>query len=80
MASPRLVAHCIPKMGQAANQRKFLSIKVKDGIGRALKNVLTEKIALFWRLLAEKRGGRALKMTLFFVFFLFLRLFSRASC
>jgi hypothetical protein len=68
------------KMGQTANQRKFLSIKVKDGIGRALKNVLTEKIALFWRLLAEKRGGRALKMTLFFVFFLFLRLFSRASC
>jgi hypothetical protein len=45
------------KMGQTANQRKFLSIKAKGGRGRALKNVLTEKRSLFLGNLAENRGG-----------------------
>jgi hypothetical protein len=54
------------------NQRKFLSIKAKDGHDRALKNVLTEKTGFFWGRLAEKRGVRSKKKTLFFVFFLFL--------
>jgi hypothetical protein len=64
------------KRGQAVNQRKFLSIKAKDRIGRALKNVLTEKVSRFWGRLAEKRGVRAYKKPLFFVFFLFLVIFS----
>jgi hypothetical protein len=34
-------------MGQAANQRKFLSIKAKEGHGLALKNVLTVKVSHF---------------------------------
>jgi hypothetical protein len=63
-------------MGQAVKQRKFLSIKAKDCHVRDLKNVLTEKRSLFLGLLAEKRGVRALKKPLFFVFFRFLGIFS----
>jgi hypothetical protein len=59
------------KNGQAENQRKFLSIKVKDGLSRALKNVLTEKRSLFSGHLAEKRGVCALKKPFFLVFFRF---------
>jgi hypothetical protein len=57
------------KLGQTGNQRKFLSIKAKDRLGRALKNVLTEKMGHFWGLMAEKRGGRRFKTPFFFVFF-----------
>jgi hypothetical protein len=57
------------KKGQTANQRKFLSIKAKGGLGRALENVLTAKRSLFWGRLAEKRGAALLK----YHFFLFSR-------
>jgi hypothetical protein len=66
-------------MGQAANQRKFLSIKAKGRLGRALKNVLTGIRSLFRGRLAEKRGDQALKIPLFFVFFRFLGIFSPGS-
>jgi hypothetical protein len=59
-------------MGQAANQRKFLSIKAKEGHGLALKNVLTVKVSHFWGPFGRKTGGgRALKKTIFFCFFVF---------
>jgi len=57
------------------NQRKFLSIKAKDRPGRAPKNVLTAKMGVFVGRLAEKRGGRSKKKTLFFVFFRFFGIF-----
>jgi hypothetical protein len=50
------------------HQRKFLSIKAKDGPGRALKNVLTAKTGVFGGRLAEKRRGRSKKMTFLRVF------------
>jgi hypothetical protein len=56
------------------NQRKFLSIKAKDGHGRALKNVLTEKTGVFGGRLAEERGGRSKKRHFFSCFFDFLGL------
>jgi hypothetical protein len=64
------------KMGQASNQRKLFSIKAKDRLGRVHKNVLTGKRSLFGGCLAEKQGGRAFKIPLFFVCFHFLGIFS----
>jgi hypothetical protein len=61
------------------NQRKFLSVKAKDGPGRAQKNVLTAKMGVFGDYLAEKPGGRSKKKTLFFVFFRFLGILCPAS-
>ena len=55
-----------PKKRGLGNQRKFLSIKAKDGRGRALKNVLTAKKGVFGGRLAEKRGGAAPKKRHFF--------------
>jgi hypothetical protein len=58
-------------MGQAANQRKFLSIKVKDRLGRALKNVLTEKGAFFGAVWQKNGGSALLKNHFFSCFFVF---------
>jgi hypothetical protein len=58
------------KMQGLRNQRKFFFVKDQDGPGRALKNVLTAKTGSFGGLMAEKRGGRSKKKTLYFVFFL----------
>jgi hypothetical protein len=48
------------------NQRKFLSVKAKDGPGRALKNVLTAKNGRFWGPFGRKTGGPLQKKDTFF--------------
>src|SRR5580658_4006098 len=51
---------------------KLLAIKAQVGLAPPPKNVLTAKKGLFWGVLEEKRGGRALKKPFYFAFFRFL--------
>jgi hypothetical protein len=68
-----------PKNPHFRNQCKFLSIKTKHDLGRALKNVLTAKSGLFLGDLAGKQGFCALKKTLYFEFFRVFGIFCLAS-
>jgi len=67
------------KKRRRQNQCKFLSIKAKAGLARALKNVLTAKKGLFWGVLTGKQGVGARKRAFYFALFHVLVVFLIAS-